>query len=225
MSCKKSERSFKSSDAKIGSAECYDFVLMDGSKAIFAACLNSGLSKQIRGYNIYPGASITVTDWDFIQLCHCEFEPIMNHVVMFIKGFSWTLAPSVNTFNHPEISSADKWTTDTFQKALFDFDLVGDVETKKSIRMWTMDKKKGSWYYACLQETGVVYGYWICHAKTKHVWKQQLANQKKAAIMSTVNENKTKCTCRENYDLRQCVLTSYPIGQVCKQDIYEQVVE
>jgi hypothetical protein len=75
----------------------------------------------------------------------------------------------MNSFAHPDIASAEEWTTDSFQKALFDFALVGDVEEHKCIRMynWTMDRKSGSWHYASLQETGVVYGYWIRHDETK----------------------------------------------------------
>jgi hypothetical protein len=176
-----------------------------------------------------PGASITVLEWDFIELRHCDFEPIMNRVVMFIKSFTWTPAPSINTFRYTKICSVDEWTTDMFQKALFDFDLVADVEKKKSIRMfnWNMGQKTGTWRYTCLQETGVVHGYWIQYAETKRMWKNQLANRKKEAINLTVvpSEDGSKCTCKEQYDLRQCVLTSYPIAKVCKQDIYDQVVE
>jgi hypothetical protein len=45
MSCHQKERCFKSSDTMVGNCICYDFVLMDGSKVLFAAQLNSGLSK------------------------------------------------------------------------------------------------------------------------------------------------------------------------------------
>jgi hypothetical protein len=55
---------------------------------------------------------------------------------MFIKAFTWNPAPSVNTFAFPEISEAEEWTTDTFQKALFDLNLVRDVATHKCIRMY-----------------------------------------------------------------------------------------
>jgi hypothetical protein len=135
-------------------SECYDFVLMDGSKTIFVARLNSGLSKQICGYNILPGASITVLEWDFIELRHCDVEPIMNRVVMFIKSFTWTVAPSINTFHYPEICSVDEWTTDTFQKALFDFDLVADAERKKSIRMfnWIMHQENVWDVFCCCHD-------------------------------------------------------------------------
>lgn len=118
MSCKQKERSFKSSESLVGTCVCYDFVLMDGSKTLFAARLNSGLSKKLHGYTVYPGASLTVEDWDIIQLRHDEEEPMLNRLVMFIKGFSWTPAPSVNSFAHPDIDSAEEWTTDTFQKAI-----------------------------------------------------------------------------------------------------------
>jgi hypothetical protein len=228
MSCHKKERCFKSSDTKVGIADCYDFVLMDGSKTLFAARLNSGLTKQIHGYNILPGASITVLDWDIIPLCHSEVEPIMNRMVMFIKAFTWTTAPSINSFAHPEMASSDEWTTDTFQKALFDFDMVRDVEQNKSIRMynWCMDRKTGTWRYTGLAETGVVYGYWIRHEETKIMWKNQLASRKKEALVANLDtEDDNKCTCKEVYDLRQCVLITYPVGQVCKLDIYDQVAE
>jgi hypothetical protein len=36
---------------------------MDGSKALFAAHLNSGLSKRIRGYNIYPVLEDVMQCW------------------------------------------------------------------------------------------------------------------------------------------------------------------
>jgi hypothetical protein len=121
MSCKQKERCFKSSDTAIGGCICYDFVLMDGSKTLFAARLNSGLLRKLLGYTIHPGASITIDDWDMILLQHKDDEPMLNRAVMFIKGFSWTPAPSINSFAHPDISSAKEWTTDTFQKALFDF--------------------------------------------------------------------------------------------------------
>jgi hypothetical protein len=91
---------------------------------------------------------------------------------------------------------------------------------------WTMDKKTGSWLYSCLQETGVLYGYWIRHGETKRMWKNQLAARKKEALAAAIEpEEEGKCTCKEVYDLRQCVLVTYPIGTVCKQDIYDQVVE
>jgi hypothetical protein len=58
------------------------------------------------------------------------------------------------------------------------------------------------------------------------MWKNQLASRKKEAIESTVvpSEGESKCTCKEHYDLRQCVLKSYSIAKVCKQDIYDQEV-
>jgi hypothetical protein len=70
-----------------------------------------------------------------------------------------------------------------------------------------------------------MYGYWIRHDETKRMWKKQLVERKKKAAESMDRKEDSKCTCKENYDLRQCVLTSYPLGQVCKQDIYDQVVE
>jgi hypothetical protein len=154
---------------------------------------------------------------------------MLNRVVMFIKGFTWTPAPLLNTFAHPEIESSDEWTTDTFQKAVFENDLIGDVERTKCIRMynWCMNKK-GTWHYAMLQETGVVHGYWIRHLETKRMWKQQLADCKQAAASAVLRLDEvadSKCTCECTYDLRKCVLVTYPIAKVCKQDIYDQVVE
>jgi hypothetical protein len=184
--------------------------------------------KQLLGYNVYPGASITVLDWDIIPLRHKEDEPIINRIVIFIKSFSWSPAPSVNTFAFPDIASSDEWTTDTFQKALFDFSLVRDVEEHKCIRMYngSMDKRSGTWHYSCLAETGVVYGYWIQHTETKRMWKQQLSTRKQLAATTASEEKEDlKCTCKSHYDLRECVMVTYPIGKVCKQDIYDQVVE
>jgi hypothetical protein len=165
------EKCFKSSDTKVGAADTYEFVLMDGSKTVFVARLNSGLTKQIHGYNVLLGASLTVTDHDIIPLIHSQIEPMLNRIIMFIKGFTWTPAPSLNTFAHPEIESLDEWTTDTFQKAVFENDLIGDVNRTKCIRMynWCMNKK-GTWHYAMLRETGVVHGYWIRHPETKRMW-------------------------------------------------------
>jgi hypothetical protein len=204
---------------------------MDGSKTLFAARLNSGLLNQIKGYSIYPGASLTVMDWEFVPLCHLEHEPILNRVVMSIKGFSWTPAPSINTFAQPEFESSDEWTTDMFQnKSILDLDLVCDVEKNKFIRMYNWCKnRKVTLHYSCLVETGVLYGYWIHHEETKRLWKKQLNDRKQeAAALATGgadNEEGSKCTYKDNYDLRQSVLVTFRIGQVCKQDIYDQVVE
>jgi hypothetical protein len=226
MACERKERCYAGSNNLVGSSVCYDFVLMDGSKTVFAARLNSGLSKQLHGYSVLPGASLTVTDWDMIPLRHDPDEAIMNRLVMFIKGFTWTPAPSVNTFLLPEIDSANEWTTDCFQKARFDFAVVGQVAKQKCVRMfnWCLDKKTKDWGYAILQEIGVDYGYWIRHDSTKVMWKQQLADRKRAALAASATLP-TTCTCKEHYDLRKCVLVLYPISTVCKKDIYDQVAE
>jgi hypothetical protein len=57
--------------------------------------------------------------------------------------------------------------------------------------------------------------------------KQQLTERKKRASIAAAEENPddSKCTCKEHYDLRKCVLELYPVSMVCKQDIYDQVVE
>jgi hypothetical protein len=224
MSCQVKERCFKSSEASNGTCVCYDFVLMDGSKTLFSARLNSGLSKQLHRYNVFPGASMTITDYDIIPLCHEEDEPIVNRMVMFIKGFSWTTAPAVNTFAFPGVAEADDWTTDTFQKAIFDFYVVRSVET---IRMFNygMDKRTGRWHYSLLHETGVRHGYWIRHEETKRVWQNQLEDQKRKANTISNHIPDSTCTCKEHYDLCRCILASYPISKVCKIDIYSQVAE
>jgi hypothetical protein len=145
MSVQVKERCFKSSEASNGMRVCYDFVLIDGSKTLFSARLNSGLSKQLHGYNVLPGAAMTVSDYNIIPLQHEKEQPIENRLVMFIKGFMWTTAPLVNTFAFPGVAEADDWTTDTFQKAIFDFDVVRSVELTKAVRMYNygMDKPTG----------------------------------------------------------------------------------
>jgi hypothetical protein len=203
---------------------------MDGSKTCFAARVNSGLLRRLHGYNILPGASFTVKDWDMILLAHDADKPIMNRLVMFVKDFEWQTAPSINTFRYPKMAASDEWTMDTFQKALFDFDVVCDVETFKCIRMfnWCVNKSTKQWNYAELAETGVKHGYWIRHTETKRMWKNQLDGRKKAAVVLPVGntvDNMVGCTCLAQYDLRSCVLQCYPLAKVCKEDLYSQVLE
>jgi hypothetical protein len=226
LSCVVKERCFKGSDLNTGVASCYDLVLMDASKACFAARLNSGLTKKLHGYNVLPGASFTVKDYDMILLSHDFEEPILNRMVMFVKDFEWQTAPSANHFRYPEMAASDEWTTDTFQKANFDFDLVCDVERTKCVRMfnWTLNKNMKQWNYFMLHETGVKHGYWIWQTETKIMWVNQLEGRKKEARLPVV-ENNMGCTCLSQYDLRKCVLTSYPITKVCKEDLYGQVLE
>jgi hypothetical protein len=214
LSCLQKERCFKGSDLNTGVATCFDLVLMDGSKCCFAARLNSGLTKKLRGYNVLPGASFTVKDYDMILLSHDTEEPILNRLVMFVKDFEWTTAPSANYFRYPEMAAAEEWTTDTFQKALFDFDVVKDVEQSKCIRMfnWSINKITKQWHYGLLHDTGVKHGYWIRHPETKRMWVNQLLERKKEATLSSMSTlDSTKCTCKSQYDLRNCVLLSYPI--------------
>jgi hypothetical protein len=228
MSCLRKERCFKGNSTSTGPATVYDFVLMDGSKCLFSARLNSGLSSKLNGYSILPGASITVRDWEMIPLTHDVEEPIENRICMFIKDFEWYPAPSVNCFAHPEIAESDEWTTDTFQKAIFDFDVVKQVERTKTLRMfnWTLDKRTSKWQYSMLHETGMKHGYWIRHQETKRLWVRQLEERKKIARAACYPVDQTdKCTCRDHYDLRHCVLDTYPIGKVCKHDLYSQVAE
>jgi hypothetical protein len=229
MSCLKKERCFKGNATNTGTTTCYDFVLMDGSKCLFSARLNSGLSGKLNGYSILPGASITVTDWEIIPLSHDVEEPIENRIVMFIKGFEWWPAPSVNCFAHPEIASSEEWTTDTFQKAVFEFDVVKQVDRTKCLRMfnWCLNKRTGQWSFDMLHETGMKHGYWIRHQETKKLWCRQLEQRKASARAASfpVIDNSDNCTCRDHYDLRKCVLLSYPIAGVCKHDLYSQVAE
>jgi hypothetical protein len=225
MSCLKKERCFKGNAATTGRTDCYDFVLMDGSKCLFSARLNSGLSSKLHGYSILPGASMTVTDWEFITLSHDEEEPMENRIVMFIKGFEWHPAPSVNCFAHPEIAASEEWTSDTFQKAMFEFTLVKEVEKTKTLRMynWCKNRRTGQWAFEMLHETGVNHGYWIRQPETKRMWGNQLSERKKVARAACLSVPERGCTCTTHYDLRHCVLATYPLSRVCKIDLYEQV--
>jgi hypothetical protein len=49
-------------------------------------------------------------------------------------------------------------------------------------------------------------------------------NTGQQAALTSTSDN-TKCTCKSQYDLCNCVLLSYPISKVCKEDLYGQVVE
>ena len=80
----------------------YKLVLMDGSKAMFSAVLNSGLTHKIigSGKDFLPGSTVTIHDYALIWMnAEHYFEWKM---VMLIKKFEWNPAPNMG-YNSSEV--------------------------------------------------------------------------------------------------------------------------
>lgn len=146
-----------------------DFVLRDGSMTLFAARLNSGLTKQLLGYQLFPDASITVTDWDFIPHKHGNDEPCENCLVMFIKGFYWTAAPSMESVGNPKLLKLEEITKENFQKA--QFDVVEDVRKSKCVFHYNYCMT-GKWRCSSLSIKGIENGHWMRNPDTVFVGRR-----------------------------------------------------
>ena len=102
-----------------GSADVFDLVLMDGSKCLFYARVNSSVSWKLKGHVLVPGTTIVVTDHQFIW--HTEKEAHDWKAVMLINSFKCESAPIVNETLHPTSVAMDSWKGDGKAKDQFDF--------------------------------------------------------------------------------------------------------
>ena len=212
-----------------GKAMTFELVLMDGSFTCFVARLNSGIiAKALNGSRLIPGAKVTVLDHEFIWLFNDGDDPISKRVVMFIKEFEWEHPPTgPQLTKYRESLEVESWRCPDFNKDLFKRASIENVLlTKKILPLNYKMNDDLSWHWELLNLDGLRKGYWIQAIESKRLWRDRLQSEKKKRtareMMSYVSEDES-CDCMHYYDLKKCILELYPLGRVCRKDVYDQV--
>ena len=204
-----------------------EIVLMDGSFTCFVARINTGIMKKLHDTKLIPGCKLTVLDHEFIWLYDFD-ELIKRRVVMFIKDFEWEFPPLLAKF--PEAVENDSWRCPDLSKDRFLTSVIDSILTQKTVVALNYSMEVDcSWYWDDLSDDGMYKGYWIQNEETKRLWKDFLDHEKnkrrriyKKNLQTNASED-DPCDCMDVFGFRGCVLEMYPVGRVCRKDVYDQV--
>jgi hypothetical protein len=202
-----------------------ELVLMDGSYTCCVARIISGSVHKLRNNTVLPGTGIRVLDHHFIW--HYNESSFEWRTVMFIKDFEWNHPPAINTCLHPDAPEADSFTTPEFQKDRFDEDAISLVgKTKTIVPLNYKMAEDGSWFWTTMTSEAFRKGFWIRNKENKRMWPITLRDRKKRkSNFSAVgyNSDDDLCKCQEVFGFRDCVLEAFPVWNLTKSELFDQV--
>jgi hypothetical protein len=219
----------------VGNVEVYKFVLMDGSGSLFKAVTNSCLARSLCKYNVKPGSSLVVYDYELIWMQ--GFHEHEFRFVMLINKCSWINGPIDSTDLGREVKSVP------ITLCLIAVDIV----EKESIVVFTLPiddhPERYVWGHRinkCCTLRQLADGGWIMEASTRNQWmafisplltadEDAAANKDLSAICDVASwdmepqspvVDAKECKCVLDFGLCQCVCSTFPVDEMDVNDIY-----
>jgi hypothetical protein len=239
VSSSKVERKY-TSDAN-GNCTVYKFVLMDGSGSLFKAVTNSTLAGVLCNFNVEPGCSLIVYDYELVWM-H-GFHEYEFRFVMLVNKCTWKNSPSNSQDLGRDVKCID---TRICCSAIEAVEMEG-------IAVFTLPilHRFGVEYFNAACNMGQLEdGDWIAEPCTRYQWNAFICplldvaasdapgirrsdsmikdittwdmSPKKSVVVA--DDSKKECQCVSDFGLCQCVCETFPVDELEYYDIFTSAV-